>query len=321
MKKTLILLVTTFLIFGCKNSTSKSTDIKNDIPVGIPTVISQDTYDRDNYSLILAGIRMHKEDRINLLAIDVTGQDPNDRGGLIFSTLLEDQDVPILINQDPNLNTRRAPASQLYSSLIGGDDLLDSQRQDSTLGLAEVLESSLEPVNYIVGGHLHNLASLMKYDIELVRNKIKTVVIYMGWRNRSTFDVEMNLSEGLYKNSGTAEATRYVFRNMPDEVKIIISNDPDQAKQTLDIDATDEKLNYLLVNGSYSNKPVNLGDFASMMYVIDENKTSFTEVQTCYRVSDKHGGIATTSGCLKNHWYMDNVNTDAQKEILSSYIK
>jgi hypothetical protein len=241
---------------------------------------------------------------------------------LLFSLLT---DKPIFINHG-HIITRVTKSSARYSNLnhYPNDGLLDTQREDSTTGLAERLNASPTPITYVVGGHLYNLASLMRMDMELVKSKIKTVVISTGWTSRTDGKPEMNLSEGLNKPSGTSADTIYVFNNLPKNIKIVLSHDPDLKHPDINQGIiSNDALAYLVKNGTYASKPFHMGDFVALLY--GTTGTSWygnvwsKEVKTCFK-TNSYGAVTIKSGDC-NHYYLDNVSSSLTKAVFEEKLK
>jgi len=291
---------------------------------GHGVIVSQDIHDEDNFSIVRAAINMHQAGYINLLAITVTGKDTLGKGGLLFSVAGKGKHS-ILINHN-NPKTRITNASGRYKNLdhYPSDDLLDSQRDDSSLQLESILENYPGSVSYIVGGHLHNFADILRRNPDLVNAKIDQLVIDTGWSSRTSGDPEMNLSQGTTNTTGTSEATIYVFKHF--KGKILISSDP-YAKWTdlnIGILGSDTGLFYLTKNGRYSNgKTFNMADFPALFYggignTFNGNPIG-TEVQTCFDLTTWGALMAKPGKC--NRFYIENSNNNAIETFFKKMIK
>ena len=312
------------LFSGCSKKTeSTQVEAVQDVPY---IIVSQDTFDSDNFSLIEAAKNADAKGLIKLLAVDVTGRDSLNNGGKLFSILLNGTDTPIFINQR-SIFTRVTPSSEPYPDIdkYPNDGLLDTQRPDSTEGLAEVLRNSPKKVVYVVGGHLHNLAELLITYPDLVAEKIETVTIRTGWTNRLWGQPEMNLSQGLSVPNGTGEATKTVFALLPESVKVVFTHDPDVPYDKVPVSSIrSEQLKYLVTNGHYykGDGYFYTGDFSALLYGITGlewhgNKIA-DEVKTCLTPNDY--GAVTIGGGECNHYYLDNYNAAIKMEIFKELL-
>jgi len=328
--KYLIVFLMIFFI-GCGTSSDNShiePEPEKPIDLNITWVVaSQDTFDSDNFSFITTLANLHKLKYIKLLAVDVTGYDTGLKGGLIFNTLLEEVgvDIPVIVNQR-SPRTRITPSSQIYNFSFPNDGVYDPDRRDSTNVLIEILENLPEgkKIVYVVGGHLHNLADLLKENRELSK-KIQAVILSIGWTDRTSSKAEMNLSEGLYHPSGTSEATQYVFANLPQEVELIIATDPYSRPRRIPYSFMEyPALKYFVENGHYTNhKDIGLGDFEAAVWGINDglwyDVRLGEKVKTCFKINSY--GAASISTCDKNHWYIKNFNTVMEEDIFKMLLK
>ena len=317
---------------GCVGSKSvpqgednTTVQIVSDVPY---VIISQDTFDSDNFSLVSVARKMDELGYIKLIAVDVTGRDSAGKAGKLFSILLDGTDVPIFINHNQT-PTRVTPSSAPYVDIdkFPNDGLLDSQRPDSTLGLAEVLRSlpDGQKAIYVVGGHLNNLADLIAAYPDLVVQKLEAVVISSGWKDRTSGKPEMNLSQGLYQPSGASAATQTVFKYLPKSVKIIMASDPDADYPKVPISwIADKKLKYLVTNGHYYRHDgyFFMGDFEALLYAATGTEwygnVWAREVKTCIHINSY--GAATVGSGECNHYYLDDVKPDIEKSVFKEFL-
>ena len=323
MKK--LVLILSFLLIGCGEIKKTHTPIPApyNVYTGKHIIISQDTYDSDNFSLIDIAQTMGELGIVHLMAVDVTGRDVDGKAGKLFSILT---DAPIFINQSQT-PTRVTPSSAPYPDIdqFPNDGLLDSQRPDSTLGLAEVLRGlpDNQKAVYVVGGHLNNLADLLVEYPDLVREKISVVVISSGWNRRGK--AEMNLSEGLSKPTSTSAATQTVFNHLPKEVKLVMVSDPDADYPKIPVSwITNEALKYLVTHGHYYKNDgyFYMGDFEALAYAVSgtnwHGNVWAREVKTCVKVNSYGGAYITGGDC--NHYYLDDVRSDILKAIFKEFL-
>ena len=324
--------VSILVLQGCggDKSTIKQDDnatvqVVADVPY---VIISQDTFDSDNFSLISTARKLDELGYIKLLAVDVTGRDSAGKAGKLFSILLDGTDVPIFINQNQT-PTRVTPSSAPYPDIdkYSNDGLIDTQRPDSTLGLAEVLRNlpNGKKAVYVVGGHLNNLADLIAAYPDIVAQKLEAVVISSGWQDRTSGKPEMNLSEGRYQPTGASAATQTVFKYLPKSIKIIMASDPDADYPKVPVSwITDEKLKYLVINGHYYQHDgwFYMGDFEALLYAATGTEwygnTWAREVKTCIKINSY--GAATVGNGECNHYYLDDVNADISKQIFKELL-
>ena len=333
MKRIFVTLLTILIVgffTSCKNANQKQETVKKeeyylDKPF---IVISQDTYDRDNFSLIYIANKMKELKKINLISIDVTGVDSGNKGGLLFSVASESKFSEILINHNIIGGTRATPSSQIYGRIYEypNDGLLDSQRKDSTLGLYEALISLPQGKKaiYVVGGHLSNLESLLRNYPEIVKEKISTVVLSVGWKDRKSGRPEMNLSQGLWKPNPVGDSSNYVLRHLPNSVRVVVASDPDAPYPKINNSVIkSEALRYLIENGHYKENGVfYMGDFEALLYAVSGvnwyGNIWANEVKTCLK-TNKFGGLYVSGGNC-NHYYLDNVNIRIVKPIFEEFM-
>jgi hypothetical protein len=287
--------------------------------------LSQDHWDRDNYSLISAAKKMHQRGLIELRAVDVTGQDLDGKANNIFRALLgADVDIPVLINHTftgrVTPTTRRFPRLDRFVRGI----LLDTAIDDSSeYLLADLFNISKErSVVYIVGGHLHNFASLLEADANLVNEKVDKIVISSAWSDRRSGEPEMNLSEGVTKPTSASKAAHIVFNRFKGE--IIMAHDPAVPTPLLDTTKIDHTtaLWYLIENGKYNNGALHIGDFEALLYgaVEDSWYGNHWVDKKSAKCSLTSYGAVKLSGSGVACSYLDNMNSYYTKAVLEELL-
>jgi len=315
------------LIVGCGTQSVRKTLSQEDSATDIPyIIISQDTFDSDNFSIITAAKKMDERGIIKLLAVDITGNDTGNGASRLFSMLLWGKDVPIFVNHATY--SRATPSSQPYDlNAYPNDGIPDSQRTDSTEGLAQLLSTLPEGKKaiYVVGGHLTNIADLVDAYPEVVREKISQVVISTGWSDRTSGKPEINLSRGTYEPTPVSRATQRFFAHVPKSVKVVIASDPDAPYPKVPVDwITDNVLRYLVINGHYYKHDgyFYMGDFEALLYGAVGTRWYDVqwarEVKTCFRIND-YGAARVASGEC-NHYYLDDVRSDIAMQIFKELI-
>ena len=323
----LFYIVALSLIVGCGTQSNRDTLSQENNASDIPhIIISQDTFDSDNFSLLTAAKKMDKRGIIKLLAVDITGNDTGNNSSRLFSMLLWGMDVPIFVNHATY--SRATPSSQIYDlNAYPNDGIPDSQRPDSTEGLAQLLATLPEGKKalYVVGGHLTNIADLVEAYPEVVKEKISQVVISTGWSDRTSGKPEMNLSRGTYKPTPVSRATQRFFAHVPKSVKVVIASDPDAPYPKVPTKwISNEALYYLVTNGHYYKHDgyFYMGDFEALLYgavgTAWYNVLWAREVKTCFRINDYGAATLTDGEC--NHFYLDDVRSDIVKQIFKEMI-
>lgn len=292
----------------------------------IPLIyLSQDHWDRDNYSLIEAAKKMHQRELIELRAVDVTGIDVDGKGNDIFRAILGgDVDIPVLINH--SFAGRATPTSRRFPNLgsfvngmVSDSDALDST--DYILSDLENVEKE-QKVVYVVGGHLHNFASLLLADANLVNEKVDRVVISSGWQDRHSGKPEMNLSEGTYKKSSTSEATHIVFSKFKGE--IVMASDPDADYPVLDTSKMNRSsaLWYLIAHGKYNDQQLHVGDMEALLYGAVEDSwygNHWVDKKRAKCSLTSYGAVKlSSSGVVCS--YLDNMNSYYTKAVLEELL-
>ncbi len=292
----------------------------------IPIVyLSQDTWDRDNYSLIAAAKKMHQRELIELRGVDVTGKDVDGKVSNVFRAILgDDTDIPVLINHSfygrVTPTTRRFPElAKFVATVIADSDSLDST--DYILSDLENLDSE-QKVVYVAGGHLHNFASLLLRDTNLVNEKVDKIVISSGWEDRYNGKPETNLSEGVYRETTTSKATQIVFSKFKGE--IVMASDPDARYPTLDTSKMDRSsaLWYFIVHGKYNDQQLHIGDFEALLYgaVEDSWYGKHWVDRKDAKCSVTNYGAIKLSGSGVACSYLDNMNSYYTKAVLEELL-
>ncbi len=292
----------------------------------IPVVyLSQDTWDRDNYTLIAAAKKMQQRELIDLHAVDITGKDIDGKVSNVFQAILgDDVDIPVLINHSfygrVTPTTRRFPELSNYVDTI----ILDEDAPDSTDYILSDLEGvdKEQEVVYIVGGHLHNFASLLLRDEALVNEKVDRIVIATGWEDRIHGKPEMNLSEGVAKETTTSKATKIVFSKFKGE--IVMASDPDANYPVLDTSKMDRSsaLWYFIAHGKYNDQQLHVGDIEALLYgAVGENWYGHHWVdKRSAKCSVTNYGAVKLSGSGVKCSYLDNMNTYYTKAVLEELL-
>ncbi len=292
----------------------------------IPLIyLSQDTWDRDNYSLIAAAKKLHQRELIDLRAVDITGKDAGNKVSNVFRAILgSDVDIPVLINH--SFYGRLTPTTSRFPELDRFVDtiILDSEALDST----DYILSDLEGIDrdqrvvYVVGGHLHNFASLLLQDADLVNEKVDRIVISTGWEDRISGKPEMNLSEGVYKETSTSKATKIVFSKFKGE--IVMASDPDANYPVLDTSKMDRTsaLWYFISHGKYNDLQLHIGDFEALLYGAVEDSWyghHWVDKKEA-RCSVTNYGAVKLSGSGVRCFYLDNMNSYYTKAVLEELL-
>jgi len=309
---------------GSKASAKVTFSIKEfkNIPI---VYLSQDTWDRDNYTLIAAAKKMHQRELIELHSVDVTGKDAGDKVSNVFRGILgDDVDIPVLINH--SFYGRVTPTSSRFPEIKNyvSEFTLDSDSLDSTEYILADLENidKEREVVYVVGGHLHNFASLLLANAALVNEKVDRVVISSGWQDRVSGKPEMNLSEGVYKETSTSKASKIVFSKFKGE--IIMSTDPDLKWPIVDTTKIDHSsaLWYFVSHGTYNNLPLDIGDFPALLYgAVGENWYGhhWTDKRDGKCSVTNYGAIKLSGSGVKCS-YLDNVSPYYTKAVLEELL-
>ena len=317
-------------IYIIKDSDGAIASAKVDLTIkkfkNIPVVyLSQDTWDRDNYSLVAAAKKMHQRELIELRSVDITGKDVDGKVSNVFRAILgNDVDIPVLINHSfygrVTPTSRRFPALEKYVDEV----ISDSDAVDSTEYILSDLESidKEQQVVYVVGGHLHNFASLLLRDEALVNEKVDRIIISSGWEDRIHGKPEMNLSEGVYKETTTSKATKIVFSKFKGE--IVMASDPDANYPVLDTSKMDRSsaLWYFIAHGKYNDQQLHVGDMEALLYgAVGENwyGHQWVEKRSAKCSVTKYGAVKL-SGSGVSCFYLDNMNSYYTKAVLENLL-
>ena len=297
-----------------KKSASNNTQPLNTAP---KVIVSQDTWDSDNYSMVEIAGRLHTAGIINLVAVDISGRDTVGKSGSLFRSILP-PDVSVFLNHHGD--TRNTPTGSRYPEISNytTDTIPDSQRPNID-AMAELIAGTTGDITYIAGGHVDNLERLVRNHKSVITAKFKSVVLSSGWNGITTGKPEMNLSQGVKTPTPTAESTKYVFANLPQSIKLVIGTDPKSKLLGKEVDISFIKstaLLYLVTHGTYYKgkgffKP---GDFTALMYGVygdnfgDAHMFDDIEVKM---TPTKWGAIKAKSAQGTNRFYIKNAQSDA----------
>ena len=310
----IVLILSIVLVIGCGESTKETSSKKeNNIPW---VVVSQDTYDRDNFSMVYLAKKLHDIGMIRLVAVVVTGVDTNNKAGQLFEVYLHGSSIPVLINQ--RYQGRAYDASSIFDlNQYSQDGLYDIERPDSVQWLVQYMQNMPKDKKliYATGGHLNTIADLIREYPQIVAQHIQEIDMSVGWDSRYNSKAETNFSEGLYKSTTTSKATITVFTQAPKEVKLVITSDPDMNWYALPLSwIKDPLLHYMTENGHYTKHDGMFypGDFEALLYAVTGTnwygQVWAKEVQTCFKPKGDYGVITISNGAC-NHYYLDDVNT------------
>ena len=356
MKKIFISILATLFIMGC--SSSDSTAPTSTTPLPQPTVVvppeevseepiltdnsvhviyDNDHFDPDWVIGLDTIIELHRNGRVTLEAVVLSGTDIYGKGGLKYNTILTHHGlghIPIGINHRTHMRTTPDDASATYPKTdpryVGpikdithfpSDQLGDAQRVESVKLLCEVLGKAKEKsITYIVGGHLQNFSDLLK-ETEMchgwgeVHSKIKQLVINTG--NIDSGKPCMNLSEGRYDVTEASKATNTVFDST--FIPILVT---EEFKDTLvrpgDVYLTHKRnspMDFILSvdrYGVYGDHGVS--DNAAIM--VGVHGTNFfghefvNKKRVCFDPNN-YGALMIVPSCgEKEHYHMNNMNLD-----------
>ena len=309
-------------------------------PGATKLILDNDNYDSDWLPTLVVAVGMDANCEIDLIGVMINGTDLNDKAGLAYNTVLtyygiQDR-VPIGINHRVTMRTAsmkatRTPIPSMDPRYNGtktnimdfpSDGLLDSQRPDTTTLLCKILSELPGDVqiDYVTGGHLHNLEYLLRETqecngVDLVRKKIRRLVLGTGWSIDHQGLAEMNLSEGRYTPTTASDATIYVFQNWPKEVPIIMSGAaedwvrntdwPEVGNQYINDVHIDSPMAFILgirVYGTYGG--VGPGDSGVLIYELGdapEGNVIRHDVKTCF-VPNSYGAVIIENYDA-NHYY------------------
>lgn len=173
-----------------------------------------------------------------------------------------------------------------------------------------------------MGGHLHNFASLLLADANLVNEKVDRIVISSGWQERHSGKPEMNLSEGVNKTTSTSEATHIVFSKFKGE--IVMASDPDANYPVLDTSKMDRSsaLWYLIAHGKYNDQQLHVGDMEALLYgAVEDNWFGNHWVdRKSAKCSLTSYGAVKLSGSGVACSYLDNMNSYYTKAVLEELL-
>jgi len=328
-------------------------------------LLDNDAFDPDWVIMLTATLGLAEQCEANVAGIVLTGRDINAKQGMLYSSILyyyDRSDIPLGLNGKQIMRTYSIRATQedpthinykgTFSSIddFPSDQCIDYEwcwgRNEATDMLCTILSESDEKITWVVGGHMHNVANLLNETEvcngkELISKKIKQIVISTGWEDRTKADPEMNLSEGTSKPNSAIEATKYVFRNRPNNVPIILASVPNSRTHQ-------SRVGDVFLNNKYNNSPMSyilsvptygiygdhgLSDTEALMYAvrngISKNNITYTQkVKTCFNLHN-NGAITIGNNCVKEDYYLektisnyaDVLSTEVEKLISSMPLK
>jgi hypothetical protein len=316
-------------------ATASSLKIENPKPKEPQLIIvDNDIYDPDWVILLSAALGMQRIGEAKIVAVLITGRDINQKQGMLYSSVMHYygyKDIPIGLNHQQQMRTysihaaRKNPPHKEYLGRdknideFPSDGKLDTQYPDSSKLLCQLLAKSKQKVSWVVGGHLHHVANLLREKKAcngraLIKQKVKEIVLGMGWNSRTSGEPEINLSEGTTAPNDAQEATRYVFEHLPSSVPLIIATIPNNRageSRVADIFKTkayaDSPMAFILSvpkYGIYGDH--GLSDFEALLYAVRGTKSSKGEiyakkVKSCFELTPWSAVRISKKKCKKQH--------------------
>lgn len=312
----------------------------------IPMVLDNDAFDPDWVIMLSATLGLEANCETSLKGVLLTGRDMNKRQGMLYSSILyyyDRKELSIGLNAKQTmrsyyLDATSEPVEHVdYNGSFSDIDQFPSDsctdydecwgRLETTWMMCYILEHTEEKVTWVVGGHLHNVANLLKETNvcngkELISQKVKQIVISSGWEDRTSGDPEINLSEGTNHKNSASDASIYLFNNRPSNVPIVIASVPQSgllSSRVGDIYRRDEfqnsPMSFIMSvprYGVYGDH--GLSDTEALLYAVRGNKTydgrTYTKTtKTCLNVHN-NGAVTIGENCNKEDYYLENITSD-----------
>ena len=299
-------------------------------------ILDNDHYDPDWVPTLVTALALDAECEGRLIAVAISGRDLNDRAGLMYQSVLRyyGRDLKIGINHQADTREEADKATfvrpKLAHEYLGSkkdisefdnDGIPDSKREDITKILCETLQQYEGGISYVVGGHLDNLAALLKETHycngrELIAEKIKQVIVSTG-RTLLDHQPETNLGARM----GVRRSARYVVEHLPPNVKLIMGTEGhakdktwpragNQYKRDRHIDSPMAFVYAVPTYGVFGDHEI--GDAEVVLYAVYGTYLDgfhlYDEIETCFRF-DANLVAYAVKGCTgKNHYYLRDYN-------------
>jgi len=213
--------------------------------------------DPDDVGNISVALALANQCEVDILGIDITGQDIYAKHSTIISAVLYYYGLEYIpIGESDRTDMRRGDAiwvkdyPKLSPKYLGVDKTIDEflsdgckdrlNRKNKECGnrttAVKMYCDSLNKIpegkkaNIVVIGHLYNIADLLQETTycngkELLAKKVEELVISSGWKDMYNHVPEQNFSS-LNKDArrSTAAATHYVFNHLPKNIHVTIAN-------------------------------------------------------------------------------------------------
>ncbi len=295
-------------------------------------ILDNDHHDPDWVPTLVTALTLDADCSGKLIAVAISGRDLNDRAGLMYQSVLRyyGNDLKIGINHHADTREEADKATFAYpktvSAYLGSkkdisqfdnDGIPDSKREDITKILCETLQKYDGNISYVVGGHLDNLAALLKethycQGKKLIAQKIKQVVVSTG-RPLLDHQPETNLGARM----GVRQSARYAVNHLPPNVKLIMGTEGyardkgwpkagDLYKRDQHIDSPMAFVYAVPTYGVFGDHGI--GDADAIFYALFGSELDgfhlYDEIETCFRF-DEHLVAYAVKGCTgKNQYYL-----------------
>jgi len=309
-------------------------------------ILDNDAFDPDWVIMMAATMGLDNACEIHTLGVVTTGTDLNRRQGLSYSAIMHYYgrgDIPLGLNGRQSMRSYYLDATSYnpkhidyrgpYVSIdqFESDGCLDYEecygRNESTGMLCALLSNVKRKVTWVIGGHMHNIANLLRETQlcngkQLVSEKIDKIVITSGWTSRTSGEVEMNFSEGTTSPNSATDATKYLFANRPENVEIVITAIPNSG-------TGDPRVGDIFRRDEFQNSPMafilsvprygvygdhGLSDTDALMYAVRDVYTKdgfqYTQkINTCFHVN-RYGAVTIGNPCGKQDYYLEKTTSD-----------
>jgi len=329
--------------------------IVNGVENVVPLILDNDAFDPDWVIMLSATIGLDASCEADLLGVLLTGRDINRKQGKLYSSILhyyKKKEISIGLNYQQTMRsysidaTTEVPRHIDYKGTASNIDQFASDqctdyntcwgRLESTWMMCYILEHSEEKLTWVIGGHLHNIANLLRETNvcngkELISRKVKEIVISSGWSDRTSAKPEMNLSEGRRSVTSASEASRYLFQNRPTNVPIVIATVPNSGM-------LNARVGDIYRRNEFANTPMafimsvprygvygdhGLSDTEALLYAVRDIRASNgsvykSKIKTCFHINS-YGAVKIGSDCGKEDYYLEKRTSDYVK-ILDSEV-
>jgi len=280
MIKIMMIVLALLLITACGGGDS-STQTKETIS-GNNVWITQDTWDRDNYSILEVAKKLEEKGTINV--IGTTSVMGGDCEGDYFTAIYGNPNKISTIHTSIKPK-RSAPTCSRYANIFG--NIEHHQYPDVTTAfLNKASKVADKSITYVAGGGYTALANLLNdpKTKSLLEAKTKRILLV------GSFDGNGDANE----NAAGGGATKFVFNHKPKGVPIVMVwgngfGNFDVAR------VSNHLLKKVVKNGVYANgKTFTAGD-TELLNLVVQNDLESKIIETCFSVSS-NGTLKDTAG-------------------------